>query len=58
MNWPPIINMAVAMVLAALLPKAEHPIAVLLGWVGIGCAIFISYMLGYIDAANGGGGNG
>ena len=53
MNWPPIINMVTAMALAALLPKAEHPIAVLLGWVGIGCAIFISYMLGYIDAAKG-----
>ena len=53
MNWPPIINMAVAMVLAALLPKAEHPIAVLLGWVGIGYTIFISYMLGYIDATKG-----
>jgi len=53
MNWPPIINMVVAMVLAALLPKAEHPIAILLGWVGIGCAIFVSYMLGYIDAMKG-----
>ena len=53
MNWPPIINMVAAMALAALLPNAEHPIAVLLGWVGIGCAIFISYMLGYIDAAKG-----
>ena len=51
MNWLSVINMVVTMVLAALLPKAEHPIAVLLGWVGIGCAIFISYMLGYIDAA-------
>ena len=51
MNWLPIINMVAAMSLAALLPNAEHPIAVLLGWVGIGCAIFISYMLGYIDAA-------
>ena len=54
MNWLPIINMIAAMVLAALLPKAEHPIAELLGLVGIGCAIFISYMLGYIDAASGG----
>ena len=53
MNWLPIINMVAAMSLAALLPNAEHPIAVLLGWVGIGCAIFISYMLGYIDAAKG-----
>lgn len=53
MNWLPIINMVAAMALAALLPNAEHPIAVLLGWVGIGCAIFISYMLGYIDAAKG-----
>ena len=58
MNWPPIINMVAAMALAALLPNAEHPIAVLLGWVGIGCAIFNSYVLGYIDAAKGGGGNG
>ena len=58
MNWLPIINMVAAMSLAALLPNAEHPIAVLLGWVGIGCTIFISYMLGYIDAAKGGGGNG
>lgn len=49
MNWPPILNMATAMALATLLPKAEHPIAVLLGWAGIGCAIFISYMLGYIE---------
>ena len=53
MNWPPIINTIAAMILAALLPKAEHPIAVLLGLVGIGCAIFISYMLGYIDAEKG-----
>ena len=53
MNWPPIINMVAAMALAALLPTAEHPIAVLLGWVGIVCTIFISYMLGYIDAAKG-----
>ena len=53
MNWLPIINMVAAMALAALLPNAEHPIAVLLGWVGIGCAIFISYMLGYSDAAKG-----
>ena len=53
MNWPPIINMVTAMVLAAVLPKVEHPIAVLLGLVGIGCAIFISYMLGYIDAVKG-----
>ena len=53
MNWLPIINMVAAMSLAALLPNAEHPIAVLLGWVGIGCTIFISYMLGYIDAAKG-----
>ena len=51
MNWLPIINMVAAMALAALLPNAEHPIAVLLGLVGIGCTIFISYMLGYIDAA-------
>lgn len=53
MNWLPIINMVAAMAIAALLPNAEHPIAVLLGLVGIGCAIFISYMLGYIDAAKG-----
>ena len=53
MNWPSIINMVAALVLAALLPNAEHPIAVLLGWVGIGCAIIISYLLGYIDAAKG-----
>lgn len=53
MNWPPIINMVAAMSLAALLPNAKHPIAVLLGWVGIGCAIFTSYMLGYLDAAKG-----
>ena len=50
MNWLPIINMVAAMTQAALLPKAEHPIAVLLGLVGIVCTIFISYMLGYIDA--------
>ena len=25
------------------LTAADHPIAFLLGWVGIGCAIFISY---------------
>ena len=53
MNWPLILNMVTAMALAALLPKAEHPIALLLGWVGIVCTIFISYMLGYIDAAKG-----
>lgn len=53
MNWPPIINTIAAMILAALLPKAEHSIAVLLGLVGIGCTIFISYMLGYIDAMKG-----
>ena len=53
MNWRLIINMVAAMTIATLLPNAEHPIVILLGLVGIGCAIFISYMLGYIDAAKG-----